>query len=239
MAGPEVKKMALKITAPVKTGRVAKTKRMYRIKINIGKQAATNLHNRGSPLLSLPGEIRNQIYHYVIGGYEACPTWDSGACIDVELRASRYNTSGGTRKCWAELFNLTYVCKQLNMETKNLPYELTVFQADIAAAFERFMCQLKEEKKQLITTVSFGFKHFHSVSYWTDAQFPTPAELFRCTSLKTMISRITLGQGQKLLVKLIARHMGARIIPENEHLGYIEDQDVCEEEQDVFAEDEE
>ena len=113
-----------------------------------------NLHNRDSPLLRLPGEIRNQIYHYAIGGHEACPTWDSGACYDVELRASRYNTSGGTRKCWAELFNLGYVCKQLNTETKNLPYQLTVFQADIGAAFERFLCQLKEEKKQLITTVS-------------------------------------------------------------------------------------
>ncbi|KAI4662054.1 uncharacterized protein J4E78_004845 [Alternaria triticimaculans] len=237
MAPPEIKKMALKTTAPVKTSRVVKTKRMYRIKIKIGKQAARTLQNRDSPLLRLPAEIRNQIYGYVIGGHEACPTWDSGACIDVEIRASRYNTSGGTRKCWAELFNLTYVCKQLNMETKSLPYELTVFQADIGAAFERFMCQLKEEKKQLMTTVSFGFKHFHSASDWTDAQSLTPAELFRCTSLNTVISRVTLGQAQKFTVKLFARHMGARIIPENEHLGYIEDQDLCEEEQDVFAED--
>jgi len=197
------------------------------------------LQNRDSPLLRLPAEIRNQIYGYVIGGHEACPTWEDRDCLDVELRATRYNTSGGTREGWAALFMLSYVCKQLNMETKNLPYELTAFQSDICAAFDRFLCQLKEEKKELITTISFGFKHFHSVSFWTDAQFPTPAELFRCTSLKTMISRITLGQGQKLLVKLIARHMGARIIPENEHLGYIEDQDLCEEEQDVFAEDEE
>jgi len=196
-----------------------------------------NLHNRNSPLLRLPGEIRNQIYHYVIGGHEACPTWDSRDCLDVELRATRYNTSGGTREGWAELFTLSYVCKQLNMETKNLPYELTAFQSDICAAFDRFLCQLKEEKKELITTVSFGFKHFHSVSDWTDAQFPTPAELFRCTSLKTVISRITLGQGQKLLVKLIARHMRARIVLENDHLGYIYD-GGDEYEEDEYEEDE-
>jgi len=200
------------------------------------------LQNRDSPLLRLPAEIRNQIYGYVIGGYEACPTWSSGDCIDVELRAAKYNTSGDTRDCWAALFMLSYVCKQLNMETKNLPYELTVFQSDICAAFEMFMCQLKEEKKQLITTVSFGFKHFHSVSEWIDAQFTPPKELFSCTSLKTVISRITLGQAQKFVVKLFARHMGARIVLENDHLGYIYDgyeEDEYEEDHEVYAEDEE
>jgi len=40
MAPPEIKKMALKLTAPVKTSRVVKNKRVYQIKIKIGKQAA-------------------------------------------------------------------------------------------------------------------------------------------------------------------------------------------------------
>jgi len=40
MAPPEIKKMTMKITAPVKVSRVVKTKRVYQNKIKIGKQAA-------------------------------------------------------------------------------------------------------------------------------------------------------------------------------------------------------
>jgi hypothetical protein len=167
-------------------------------------------NDKRSPFLRLPGEIRNEIYRYVIGGHEALPFWVNSDCTEVELRASLYNESGETGQGWTELFNLSYVCKRLNTETRTLPYKLTVFQVDLGAVFETFLNKLKEKKKQLITTISFGSKHYKGFVY---EPFTIPVELYGCSGLKTVISRVTLTAVQGQMVDQYAKDMGWMLFP--------------------------
>ncbi|CAA9957448.1 hypothetical protein PTMSG1_01056 [Pyrenophora teres f. maculata] len=77
----------------------------------------------GEPtLLGLPGQIRNQIYSYVIGGHTIHCSYPVG-CNVTPFKL--YGLYGKER--WNRLFSLSLVCRQLNHEAKNLPYELNTF----------------------------------------------------------------------------------------------------------------
>jgi hypothetical protein len=107
-------------------------------------------YNSNYPLLHLLGEIRNQIYHYVIGGHEAASIYREENTNYMELEVSLYNEAGETERCWADLFNLSHVCKELNQKTKVLPYTHTVFQARPGTEFGVLLSLLKEDKMKLI-----------------------------------------------------------------------------------------
>jgi hypothetical protein len=75
--------------------------------------AAVALHNQTSPLLSLPGEIRNRIYRFALVASE-----EEGA---IELSPEDYLA----RK------QLLYVCKQIRVETEKIFYVENVFAINV------------------------------------------------------------------------------------------------------------
>jgi hypothetical protein len=71
---------------------------------------STQLNATNSPLLHLPGELRNQIYGYVLG--------------DLKLKFYLYKAS--FRKKGNKL-ELLFTCRQVYAETALLPYTLNTF----------------------------------------------------------------------------------------------------------------
>ncbi|OSS54016.1 hypothetical protein B5807_00940 [Epicoccum nigrum] len=72
-----------------------------------------------SPLLRLPGEIRNHIYEHALGGHHVRST-------DGHIRPSteRLRYIKNPPEIFIRSANLERVCKQLRRETRLLPYAL-------------------------------------------------------------------------------------------------------------------
>jgi hypothetical protein len=77
----------------------------------------TAANQRNSPLLRLPAELRNQVYHYALGGrkFEVYRT----AC--KQIRVFQENLPA---------FALLLVCSQIYAETRLLPYSLNAFEVE-------------------------------------------------------------------------------------------------------------
>jgi hypothetical protein len=102
-----------------------------------------------------------------------------------------------------------------------LPYQLSVWANDAGTVFDDFLGQLKESKKQAITTISLGFLVYQDsdVLDWCE-NWTLPPELADCTGLKTVISRITLGAGQKRIVRKFAETRGLELVQDAHNHGY-------------------
>jgi hypothetical protein len=156
--------------------------------------------------LCLPGELRNRIYEYAIGGNEVEPKFPSMHSFSFILHAGPYSeTSGHGQTNWWELLCLSKSCKQLYKETRLLPWSLNIFRAPMGESFGQFLHQLKDWQKEAITTVSFGFKEYLD---GTDPRVTydgiVPDGMYACTGLKTAIRMVTLGDSQKKLVEEFA-----------------------------------
>ena len=175
-----------------------------------------------SPLLSLPGELRNKIYEYALGGNLISPFYLGDDDTVFFLRSAQYGNpqDQSTEEAWAKLFNLSKVCRQLYQETKLLPYKLNVFNICLGGAFGSFLSQLKDVNKKAITTVSFGFMS------WVETDpiiYPctVPKELEECTGLTTAISIITLDACQKKMVADFAKARGLKLVVESDGISDI------------------
>jgi hypothetical protein len=151
-----------------------------------------------SPLIRLPRELRDEIYRYAIGGNEITIFHPGPNVRSFIVYAGVYNDRAQTNAKWNELFGLSLTCRQLNVETKLLPYQLNVWANVLGTEFGDFLSQLKANKQQAITTISFGFSSYQSpdILDWCEP-YTLPKQLKDCTGLKTIISRITLGAGQR------------------------------------------
>jgi hypothetical protein len=166
-----------------------------------------------SPLLRLPRELRDEIYKYAIGGNEITVCHPDAYYRRFIVRAGAYNEGSANMGKWKELFDVSLACRQLNAETKDLPYKLSVWANHLGREFGDFLSQFKQSKKQAITTISFGFPS-HQPSFvidWEELR-TLPKELGECTGLKTVISRITLGAGRKRMVKEFAEARGLKLV---------------------------
>ncbi|KAF1912565.1 hypothetical protein BDU57DRAFT_417852, partial [Ampelomyces quisqualis] len=74
-------------------------------------------------LLRLPGELRNRIYEYAIGGNEVrrVSKW-FGSWMVFETTSDCCGTYSS--EAWEALNNLPRVCRQLRGETRVLPFRL-------------------------------------------------------------------------------------------------------------------
>ncbi|KAA8616826.1 exocyst complex component protein [Pyrenophora tritici-repentis] len=126
-------------------------------------------------LLGLPGEVRNRIYEYVIGGHIVYYMGPHGCTVG---RACDYDPS--SKEQWTRLFSLSLVCHQLNHEAKNLPYTLNTFIFDFA--HKRIKDMIKDDKKKFIATISIYFHHDDNF-IWVLPQ------LEQYTGLKTLFDR--------------------------------------------------
>jgi hypothetical protein len=118
---------------------------------------------------------------------------------------------------------VSFVCHQLNTEANDLPHKLNTFQISLGGLFDIFLARLKDEKKKLISTVSFGFKPHRCITDMRFVDLTVPKRLVDCTGIKTVISRVTLGDCRKPFVKEYAESVGAKLVYENKHLGCIDD----------------
>ncbi|KAF2634664.1 hypothetical protein P280DRAFT_538339 [Massarina eburnea CBS 473.64] len=120
-------------------------------------EATARYNQIHSPLLRLPGEIRNEIYKFALGGI----------CFLANPISNSYKTP-------PNFLALTRVCQQTYSETSLLPFTLNTFQGVIFNS-SRSMIEDRKPRKGLtvrqtgaINTVFFGASQFHileSISY--------------------------------------------------------------------------
>jgi hypothetical protein len=112
-----------------------------------------------SPLLRLPGELRNTIYHYAVERGHIVEVWDcssKGARTNILVYISVPTRKGKIFITMAKLFTLPLVCRQMNAETKNLHYRWNTFHFSNLRAFTHFIRRLSEDRREAIVTMSLG-----------------------------------------------------------------------------------
>jgi hypothetical protein len=168
--------------------------------------------NQTSPLLRLPGEIRNCIYEYVIGGNEIIP-----ACLrhlerSIVLLSRADDNWESPPMQPSDIFNLSRVCRQLRIETHVLPFKLNVINNSLFDFhFASFLADLKPIYKQTITTIALGLgertsseaSHYRNI--W-------PEGMSECTSLTTIILKVALDHNHFIRLKGYAERNGLKLI---------------------------
>jgi hypothetical protein len=109
-------------------------------------------HNSNSPLLCLPGELRNQIYEYAFGGHLIEFGHESRSRIGVRYcYARRFGMSN-----WSDLLSQTTVCRQIYEEMHLLPFALnTVFIDMFGGHYANSVQELGKSQKSAIPAVCF------------------------------------------------------------------------------------
>ncbi|KAF2123198.1 hypothetical protein BDV96DRAFT_639740 [Lophiotrema nucula] len=136
----------------------------------------TALNEKQSPLLRLPGEIRNKIWKYVTGGHvilvknigRPSMPWNAEPPTMLRFRLdSQFPKSDalyvppGTEppklkpaERVSTLFTIGRVCRQIRAETRLIQYKGNIFHFDTIVSFSAFMKSLSLEKRNLITSVA-------------------------------------------------------------------------------------
>ncbi|CBX95584.1 predicted protein [Plenodomus lingam JN3] len=105
-------------------------------------------------LLSLPREIRDEIYAHVIGGHEVSSSGQLIPAAESDDAIFLYT--------WHDLFTLSLVCHQTHAETKLLAYKLNAFQHAVGqqpANLPAFLTgPVDKDGKNAVRKVFFGAK---------------------------------------------------------------------------------
>ncbi|KAJ4372367.1 hypothetical protein N0V83_004141 [Neocucurbitaria cava] len=217
MARSEIKKAPRTTSASKSEHRVHKTYSSGRVtRSQTAKRDQMYLSNqKNSPLLRLPGELRNRIYEYALGGHLVEPVCGLGrleTVKDCQLRYCPYESKKETDyKPWDELLALTYVCRQVNQEGRLLVFEINTFQVRKRIAFDAWLLYLKDDQKQAITSVSFGSRvPTDRLAY--DGMIPTL--LHQCTGLKHVITLYWLHPVFIMAIKEFVKMHGIATSPE-------------------------
>lgn len=132
---------------------------MYRMVLTSN---STALNQRNSPLLRLPGEIRNCIYAYVLGGLII----NSPKPLRLYIRLLRQTSSFESRICTSAYkdgstnpsqamsshLDLLYTCRSIFIETSLLPFALNKFEIH-SMKLSHFLGGLTTTQKDAITTL--------------------------------------------------------------------------------------
>lgn len=81
-----------------------------------------------SPLLRLPGEIRNRIYEYVFSDHMICPRRDWNGTIKLKCVPT---TRGRHNNSFESFIALTKTCRQICEETRLLPFKYCDYQVKV------------------------------------------------------------------------------------------------------------
>jgi hypothetical protein len=121
------------------------------------RSAARN--QQQSPLLRLPGEIRNRIYEYALGGvilYVYRPS-KSPKPYHLLVRQAGSSLSSASSTGPSHTFSLTRVSRQIHAETQHLPVPLTHFRVrGGAGSFNAFLDRLSDSQRSAITTIQIA-----------------------------------------------------------------------------------
>jgi hypothetical protein len=101
--------------------------------------------------LTLPAEIRNQIYEYVLGGVEVMPRMNTGTRA---IQCVSYGLKLRGRKSWEQHIALTFVCRAIHNDTRLLPYSLNIIKLGYCSeAFNKWLSFIGEARTAAIKTV--------------------------------------------------------------------------------------
>jgi hypothetical protein len=142
------------------------------------------------PLLRLPGEIRNKIYEYALGGNTILIRLSShkppfGRLIS-EIVDPRQETSRQVTKAapFYALLQLPAVCRQLRSEAGSLPYALSTFIVRVSIEFlERFVEALPGKMRSYIKTLGMPWP-YDSIFFLADMHRTQKANLRRLPALE-------------------------------------------------------
>lgn len=139
------------------------------------------------------------IYAYAIGGHEIHVMYSKG----YGTLQARTGLAWPCKELWDSLLSLSLVCRQLNHETKQLPYELNTFCLEGVSTYS--LLRMKAAKEKLITTISIGL--FNS-----NNGLRVLGQLKHCIGLKTLIWDYRRHPGQRKLLGDFAKKYGVDLV---------------------------
>jgi hypothetical protein len=121
---------------------------------------SSSSHNTNSPLLRLPGELRNKIYEYAFGGHEVMLKRDIWYAKD---RMYCY-AHDSPLSLWSDLLSRTTICRQIYEETRLLPYALNTVCIDMYVGDHAIYVQeLGKSQKSAIRAICFKIPAFYGL----------------------------------------------------------------------------
>lgn len=100
-----------------------------------------------SPLLRLPGELRNKIYEYVFSDQTICPSED-WLCGTIKLSCK--STTATWFEDTFEVFTaLTKTCRQIHEETRLLPFEYCYYEV-YKFTFRHWLDRMDREMREIV-----------------------------------------------------------------------------------------
>lgn len=142
--------------------------------------ARRTLHNQNnSPLLKLPAELRNKIYHYVFSGHviSISQRYWAAKHTCVYLKEDCLNKEARSQ---AEFLALTATCRQIHHETYLFPFALSELRLNAYLnldfrVIQIFLDSLSAEKRAAITKLSVPDNFYVSflLAYFSGQDFPT------------------------------------------------------------------
>ena len=111
-----------------------------------------------SPLLRLPAELRNRVYNYALSDWNIRIFYQEYSMKPVKrmfaICRPTYSNTGSWIPTNKASLGLPSVCRQLNMETKLLPFTLNnEFGLETTRCLEKFIERLGHERRSLIAKV--------------------------------------------------------------------------------------
>ncbi|KAF1961027.1 hypothetical protein CC80DRAFT_544424 [Byssothecium circinans] len=155
---------------------------------NQKRDTITTFNSINSPLLRLPGELRNMITEYALGnnvimveGFTQRLAPDKAVALEFRLVSPTSRTKefgpgiddrkqlpfstvqGEPSKNVSLLFNLGLVCRQINAEATLFPYRYNVFHFNTVRTCDRFIEKLSTRQQGAISSISLGDTFIDSI----------------------------------------------------------------------------
>ncbi|KAI4931943.1 uncharacterized protein J4E92_003841 [Alternaria infectoria] len=126
-----------------------------------------------SPLIRLPGELRNRIYELAVGGNIIAVTGFYRRPGKLSVYLTSANTSGPDAKSAqaslrapvSGIFTIGLVCRQLHRETALIQYAKNLFHFDIMYHGQEFVDSLSSAQRALLTSISVRIDTY-SMARW-------------------------------------------------------------------------
>ena len=111
---------------------------------------STEANAKNSPLLRLPGELRNKIYGYALA--------DSSIEPLLRPRTASIHARTSSGRPMSSTVSLLRTCRQTRCESESLFFSYTTFGFNYARYdFHRFLGHIGREKRELITSIAMLF----------------------------------------------------------------------------------
>lgn len=156
----------------------------------VTKAEATAANQLNSPLLRLPAELRNLIYHYALG--------------NCTLTLAAHHDRLCTYQNDMPAFPLLAVCTQIHTEAALLPYSLNTFNIASDYTLRVFIATMPMKYVQAIKTLDIGT--------WTVAGKETicAANLQRFTALEKVV--FSYKAGTETISKFFSKHAWEKVV---------------------------